>query len=250
MSEIVAHAHAPSERCGRDRDARDRVAAIVLAVAVRALAVLPRLAPMDRREPDEERARRKAIGELAPRSARDLRAHLERVLARSVVREHRHGAQSVDRPAEEVALRRMQVAARRVDAQRPHRAPRLLPRGHCERILEEARDRSAVHRRRSDRALAEDVRVFRTFLDRDVIERHERSAAITAERIGLRVPVEIERTVRPTVEVMTRRSVVRADRLQSPVPVVIRRGLRRVRFSTLVRRSLEEAEQVGHAPRL
>src|SRR5438045_3653354 len=111
------------------------MAGIVLAVAEGALAVLPRLAPVHRRQPDEERAR----GEIAPQAGEELLraigAALERVLLRRVMEKPRRFAELGDAAHEHVTLGGMEVAARRVGAQRPARRARLLPCGERERIL-------------------------------------------------------------------------------------------------------------------
>src|SRR5438045_1870287 len=100
------------------------MATIVLAIAPRAHAVLPRFAPIDRAHADEETAR-------APRAGRAL---LERLVAAHLG--VRPGRQSRHRGAEKIRLGRMQVAARGIAAQRPAvsavRFPRREPEGELE----------------------------------------------------------------------------------------------------------------------
>ena len=85
----VAHATTPaasaraSPRAPRRTDGRDRVTEIVLAVAERALAVLPRLAPVDRRQRDQ--SRRSAPQRRAARLGIERAALLQRVPIRRVV---------------------------------------------------------------------------------------------------------------------------------------------------------------------
>ena len=93
---------------------------VVLAVAKRALAVLPRLAPDDRRQRRPGNPWRRG-GERLGRRPRIQHASLfERMLARRVVAD----ATVADDPG----LGRMQVAARRIDAQRPARLAGIASR--------------------------------------------------------------------------------------------------------------------------
>jgi hypothetical protein len=94
-------AHAPTQRRRRDGERTERVTQVVLAVSERALAVLPRLAPSDRRETDEHAL---PFGKRAAMRRQhflgQLRAQLERVLARRVVRDERHGADALEGTAD------------------------------------------------------------------------------------------------------------------------------------------------------
>src|SRR5688572_25292414 len=128
------------------------MARVVLAVAEGALAVLPRLAPVDGGESDEERARGQAACEKRIELGWAVGAALERVAARRVMEKSRRFAQLRNAIDEEIALGGMQVAARRIHAQRPARAARLLPRRERERVLEKARQRVQVERRARHRA--------------------------------------------------------------------------------------------------
>ena len=56
----------PAQRRRRDRYGCDRVTGVMLAVAKRPLAVLPRLPPVDRAEADEDRAGRQALSQSFP----------------------------------------------------------------------------------------------------------------------------------------------------------------------------------------
>jgi hypothetical protein len=83
-----------------------------------------------------------------------------------------------------------------------------------------------------------------------VIERHERCTAISAERIGLRVPIEIARPERIPMVVVVRRGMVGADELQTSRPIVLRRSLALLRPFAVAHKWLEESEEIGHRPRL
>src|SRR6185503_8737160 len=98
-------------------------------------AVLPRLAPVDGGQSNEKRSFRKERGDGIPGSGSHVAAHLERVLARSVVIDGGPLANAVDGTAQEIALGRVEVAARRVDAQGPARPTELLPRRQREGVV-------------------------------------------------------------------------------------------------------------------
>ena len=113
----------------------DRVTDIVLAVAERALAVLPGLAPVDRRQARRGTIHRSAAPGLA--SGRTSIRHLQRA-PRAHVRAARSDARG--RP-DDVGLGGMEIAARRIDAQRPARRSELLPRRQPHRAAQELADR-------------------------------------------------------------------------------------------------------------
>src|SRR5262245_38705018 len=112
------------------------MAGIVLAVAERPLAVLPGLAPPDRGERNEKPVA--SGGKGGPLSAIEPRSALEPVLARRIVI---HVAQP-----QEIRLGRMQVTARRVDAQRPARLAVLLPCRESHGAAQKLGDRGLVER--------------------------------------------------------------------------------------------------------
>ncbi len=91
----VQHPRRPAERRRRDAQRADGVAGVVLAVAEGALAVLPGLAPVDRRQAHQKRLRRQTAAAIARSSAsRAVGAPLERVLARRVMEEARRLARA------------------------------------------------------------------------------------------------------------------------------------------------------------
>ena len=57
VRQAVQQRRAPAQGRGSDPQCADRVSHVMLAIAKRALAVLPRLTPMDRRKADEQRVR-------------------------------------------------------------------------------------------------------------------------------------------------------------------------------------------------
>jgi hypothetical protein len=105
----------PAEQRRGHSQRADGMAGVVLAVTERALPVLPRLTPVDGRESDKE-----ARAERCPGGRFQHRPLFEPVLARGVVADAT--------VANDVGLGWMEVAARRVDAQRPPRLAILLPR--------------------------------------------------------------------------------------------------------------------------
>ena len=95
---------------------------------------------------------------------------------------------------QDVALGGMQVAARRIRAQRPARAAGLLPRRERERVLEQARQRPEVERRARHRAALVQALVGgrdRLLIRREDRQPRERRALEAPEGIRLVRPVEL-----------------------------------------------------------
>ena len=111
---------------------------VVLAIPERPLAVLPRFAPVDRRQADEEPGA--SSGEGRPGVRVKGRALFQRVFTRRIVTDAT--------VADDVGLCRMQVAAGRIDAQRPARITMLLPRRQAKRAAQELGYRLVVQARR------------------------------------------------------------------------------------------------------
>ena len=168
----------PPEERRRYAQRRDRVPDIVLAVSECALAVLPRLPPLNRGQRHEESLA--AAQERPQGSRRKNRALLECVLARRVVKD----APVVD----DVSLGWMQVSAGRVDAQRPTRVPIGLPCRQAHRIAQEP-----PHRLASDWGGGYGVNSPTEGADwrRLPRKRDERRALVPAKWIGLRRPIQI-----------------------------------------------------------
>ena len=122
----------PGEPAGH-RQRRDGVTEIVLAVAERPLAVFPRFAPMNRRQRDEQDVRSAAERAL-PRAFVEQAAQFERVTIRGVVIDRRLISQSMQRAANDIRLGRVEVAAGRIDSERPPRRLEMLPRREPQRM--------------------------------------------------------------------------------------------------------------------
>src|SRR5436189_4860007 len=112
---------------------------IVLAVPKRALAVLPRLAPVNRREHDEPGRRFRSHDALP-----DIRAErtplLERVPIGGIVVDAGRRRDPGGWTADDICFRRVKIAAGRIDAKRPARSAKLLPRREPERMAENVAD--------------------------------------------------------------------------------------------------------------
>ena len=168
----------PSEERRRYAKCRDGVSDIVLAISERALAVLPRLPPLNRGQCDEESL---AAAQKRPPGWRwKRRALLERVFARRVVKD----APVVD----DVGLGGMQIPARRVDAQRPTCLTIGLPCRQAHRIPQEPGHRPVADRRGG---LSPEPPVSGRPLTRFCESGDEPGAPVAAKRIGLRRPVQI-----------------------------------------------------------
>ena len=114
-----------------------------------------------------------------------------------------------DGPGDEIPLGRVKIAARRIDPEGPTTRPGLLPRGERERIVEQPRDGEAIERRWSDETGRECGLVARVRSDREEIERQHRGAFEPAERVGLRVPVQVAESGRKRGRTVLRPLVVR-----------------------------------------
>jgi|GEM_PF-6664367 len=126
-AQAVEQARLPTQPGRRDADGGQRMAHIVLTIAIGPLPILPRLAPVNRGEADQKRIWRQARSQRLPQCARHIGAHLQAMFFRRVVRHDRRVAQAGHSPADQIALGGMQVAAGWIDAQRPTAAAILLP---------------------------------------------------------------------------------------------------------------------------
>ncbi len=139
----------PKHRRGQ-ADGRDRMTEIVLAVPERPLAVLPRLPPVDRRQGHEDDVF--ALRHRRPITLIEGTALLEDVPLCVVVVHGGSVGQARERTADDVGLGRMEVAARRIDAQRPSRRSEDFPRRQPERMAEEIADGAGGNRRARGRS--------------------------------------------------------------------------------------------------
>jgi len=121
----------------------------------------------------------------------ELAPLIERVAIGRVVIDAGDVAETGRRPRDEVRLGRMQIAARRVDAQRPACAAILLPRREPERVAQEIADARGFSRGVGPRS-----------------EQDFAPAAIRPEWIGLRGPVQIPEGRGESMEVMFRAVVI------------------------------------------
>src|SRR6185369_11220535 len=138
--------------------------------------------------------------------------------ARCVMKKSRRLSQLWNGIDEEIALGGMQVAARRIHAQRPARAAGLLPRRERERVLEEARQRAQVARYARHRAGRVEAVVWRRaglVVRREEWQPRDRGAFEAAEGIGLVGPVQLPRAGREAGEVVLRALGVAHDFLKA-----------------------------------
>ena len=204
VGDSIEHPRLPAERGRRVADGRDGVAAVVLAVAERAHAVLPRFAPVDRGETDDHAMldpRRRAV---------PARALLERVVTADVVIDPAVEARQVG--GDDVAFGRMQVAARGVAAQGPRAAVEGLPGRDRKRELEQYSDRLTSYRRGRRQPAGPHVREADVHLVGGERKGDARGAFVGAEGIGLVCPVEIAGPGRVAAQLMLAALVVVQDR--------------------------------------
>src|SRR5256885_9947917 len=112
---------------------------IVLAVPERALAVFPRLTPLDEGERAEP-PRAIGVRRAEPRRWIERASQLERVTVCGVVIDRRVGASASAGTGDDIRFGRMEVAARRIDAQRPTRLAKLFPGGQAEGMTQNGAD--------------------------------------------------------------------------------------------------------------
>src|SRR5213596_1887675 len=155
---------------------------VVLAVPKRALAVLPRFAPVNRRERNEP-LRGFQSNDPLPFIRIERAPLLERMSIGGVVVHARSRRDPRRRTADDVRFRWVEIAAGRVHPERPARSAKLLPRGEAERVPEDVAD-GRVNRAwpREQGALGRAVEM--------------------AERIGLRCPIEIPERSGEAIEVV------------------------------------------------
>src|SRR6185312_9921415 len=143
--EAIAHPveehQTPAKSRRRNAQRCKGVPRIVLAVAERALPVLPRFPPMYRGEAHEEGALGKRCAELAPRRRVENRPSLESVLLGCVVVHGGCVAEPIDRRQNRIPLGRMEISARGVRAEGPRRIVEALPRRQRQRVPEKKGDR-------------------------------------------------------------------------------------------------------------
>ena len=244
---LLEPAEPPAEGGGGVAQGPQGMAHVVLAVAIRALAVLPGLAPVDRGQAHEEGVAGELGDQGAPHLAREPAPDLEPVIGGGVV-EHRTGVRGVDhlRADDRVALRRVEVPARGVHAQRPARVLDLLPRRDPERVLEEPTDRLQIGGVGSPTGRSEGVPGRAVGLgDRQL---DGACPVVAAEGIGLVIPVEIAEAPGVAMDVVLGDLVVRGDaigrrarRIRAPVTG----GIRRPRRGPTIEPAIEPTSHEG-----
>lgn len=137
MSKAVEQPHVPAQCSGRDRDRRNRVADVVIAVPESPLAVLPGLAPENRREGD---VKGRIVGSVEEFRGESLGAAFHRMGFGRVVSEESGGVEGGDGRGDDVGFGGVEVAAAGVDAEGPRGEAGGLPRGEGEGVVEETRE--------------------------------------------------------------------------------------------------------------
>ena len=153
VCQTIQQQHAPTQGSGRNARASDRMPHVVLTIAKRSLAILPRFPPVHGSKADKKGVRGKFLHEQIKAVLRQLGAQLQRMLLGGVVmqtRERRHAGDSVD---EQVTFGRMQVAARRIGSKRPPHLACLLPGRNRQRILKKSRNAANSDRGADDRII-------------------------------------------------------------------------------------------------
>ena len=197
----------PSHDGGANRYGGYCVSHVVLAVAERALAVLPRFAPMNGGQRDEQHVRPSATGAI-PRTRVEHAAHLERMTIRGVVIHRRLVGEARQRSADHIRFGGMEIPARRVDPQRPSRRLKTLPRRESERMPEHVADSSGTQLFRRH---LEPARLIEARAGGDIaglMEREDRRIRKPAKRARLRCPVEMAERSGEPLEMMFRPVVV------------------------------------------
>ena len=194
-------------------DGGEGVTEIVLAVTEGSLAVLPCFAPVDGGERDQHEIR-VAAHRCRPCALIERAAQLERLPIRRVMVHSRRACQARHSTTDDVCLGRVEVAARRIHAQRPPRSAELLPRREPKRMPEHVAECGRRQRRRRARGIEEPVvrdgsrKIVADRRGRRRVQGKGRSPAVGAERVRLRRPVQISKRLGEPVEVMLRAVVV------------------------------------------
>ena len=173
-AQVVEQPRLPAQTGRGDAQRTQRVADVVLAVAERAVAVLPGLAPEDRGQPDENGFFRQAVAPVQhnplaqrlPNVWGEPRPHLQAVLSRGIMCDDRRVAQPGERAADQITLGWVQVAAGGIDAQRPAVATGHLPGRERQGVEEELRDACDIQggdgrQARNEASLIEEAIVWR-----------------------------------------------------------------------------------------
>ena len=146
----------PAERRRGVAERRDRMPAIVLAVAPRPHSVFPCLAPVDRAQAQHDAA---VLESGRPARMVERGPSFQRVIAAHVVIDARR--QSGKIRAQQIAFRGMQIAAGRIATQRPTIAAERFPGRQTKRELEQDRNAANVEGERGRQVAAPEGGVAR-----------------------------------------------------------------------------------------
>ena len=193
------------------------MAQVVLAVAECPLAVFPRLAPMDRRQRDQQSVLSSAE-RLAPHALVEDAAQFDRVTIRRVVVHGRLINEAGQRSADHVRLGWMKVSAGRVHPEGPPRGVEALPCRQPQRMPEHVAERRGAQRCGRQLALARLIERRTTGCvpiccdARRRVQREDRRSGKPTEGARLRRPVEVSERSSERVEMMLRAVVIAVHR--------------------------------------
>ncbi|MNF65648.1 hypothetical protein D3C84_474150 [compost metagenome] len=183
-------AHLPAQRAGGDGQRGQGMAQIMLAVAIGALAVFPRLAPGDAGQRQQAAARRQRLGQLCGQWRRQFATHLQGMGVGRVMGEQGLVLQAAGRQ-QQIGLGRVQIARRRIDPQRPTAAAGLLPGRQRQAVVEQLRQAGPVQRRRRAQRRGEHRVVVGRLLLRPVPQLDQPGTGVTPKGRRLSRPLQL-----------------------------------------------------------
>src|ERR1700687_600690 len=183
--------------------------AVVLAVAPRAHSVLPGLAPINGAKADQDAAARKC---LVPLRVVERGALLENMIAALIVVQTRGEARKLW--AEKVAFRGVQIAARRIAAQRPALGAIRFPRRKAERELKQDRDRFEFESACRGQSAATKIVIARGKGVRAERQPHLHRAHELPKRVGLIGPIKLAGSGRVAIQAVLAALVIGLKRLR------------------------------------
>ncbi len=207
----------PAQAGRSNGNGSQRMTHIVLAITVSPLPILPRLAPMDRGQAEQQCALGQAGGELTPEFRGHSRPDLQRMLTRRIVCDQGRIAQPRNRAADQITLRRMQIAAGRIHPQRPPAAAILFPCRERQAIQQQLGDRVIIQRRGRNHSRCESGSIGRFGVGGNVRQWDEGRAGVAAEWIGLGRPIQIARPRRRRLERVLAELVIIEDHIRRVV---------------------------------
>src|SRR5262249_21932268 len=190
----------PAQAGGSVGKGGPRVPGVVLEIAISPLPILPCLAPVNRRQAEQECPRRQRAEQTRPGVGVEEAASFQAMIAADIVVDA--AVEAVTGRYDEVAFGRMQVAARRVTAHRPARAPELLPGRQPQRQLAQDRRTVDVEATRGDADGDMEVAVGGSHSISQERQIEDRCAVVGTEGVRLCRPVEVARSRGVAVKVM------------------------------------------------